>query len=126
MTNIPAPFRIGEPETRFDAAAGSLSGSDEFVDRLSRYLGSARGLILAPGTVQSPFSDSEKVRVRVGMMTDGVWVWHVAWSDYVAYHRVAPPAEFLRHIESVDFTVPDMSVDRAVEICEEIGLPMPD
>ncbi|MER5969145.1 hypothetical protein ABT112_05265 [Streptomyces sp. NPDC002055] len=126
MANVPAPFRISEPEAGFDAVVGSLSGSDEFVARLSRYLGSAQGLILAPGTGQSPFSDSEKMRVRIGMVTDGVWVWHVAWSDYVAYHRVTPPAEFLQHIESVDFTVPDISVDRALEICEEIGLPMPD
>ncbi|MER5969143.1 hypothetical protein ABT112_05255 [Streptomyces sp. NPDC002055] len=126
MVNVPAPRRIGEPESECEGVADSLAGSDEFADRLSTFLETAEPLILSPGTVPDPFSDNENMRVRIGVMTDGVWVWDLAWADYVHYHKVAPPAEFLQHIESVDFTSPEIPEDRAMEIGEAIGIPMPD
>ncbi|MFF5522722.1 hypothetical protein [Streptomyces coeruleorubidus] len=59
-------------------------------------------------------------------MTDGEWVWHLAWSDYVQYHRVSPPAEFLAYAAARNYTASEISVERAMEIVEAEGLPMPD
>ncbi|GAA5003493.1 hypothetical protein [Streptomyces siamensis] len=94
--------------------------------KLSGYLERAEPLLFSPGTLPDPFSDSEGMRVRVGVMTDGTWVWNLAWSDYVQYHRVAPPAEFIRHAESLDFVPPEISEDEAMRLAEVAGLPMPD
>lgn len=66
------------------------------------------------------------MHVRIGVMTDGTWVWHLAWSDYVQYHRISPPAEFLAHAASLNYVAPEISVERAMEIAEIVGIPMPD
>ncbi|PBC62071.1 hypothetical protein BKI49_21045 [Streptomyces sp. Tue6028] len=124
MTTVPAPYRIGEEETYIECAIGSLT--EKLAVKLAGYLESAEPLLFSPGTLPDPFSDSEGMRVRVGVMTDGTWVWNLAWSDYVQYHRVAPPAEFIRHAESLDFVPPEISEDEAMRLTEAAGLPIPD
>ncbi|CAM5726907.1 hypothetical protein SFUMM280S_05883 [Streptomyces fumanus] len=95
--------------------------------RPSRQLpGRGRADSLLPGNHADPFSDSPDMHVRVGIMTDGEWVWHLAWSDYVKYHRVSPPDDFLEHITALDYTAPDITVEHAMEIAEAEGIPMPD
>ncbi|MFI6490635.1 hypothetical protein [Streptomyces sp. NPDC050564] len=124
MTTVPAPYRIGDPETEVECTVGSLS--EEVANRLARFLETAQPLLFSPGTIPDPFSDSEGMRVRVGVMTDGMWVWDLSWADYVQYHRVSPPSEFIRHVESLNFTAPEISEDQAMQIAEAAGLPMPD
>jgi hypothetical protein len=124
MTKVPAPHRISEPETEVEGVPGSLP--EDLADRLSRFLETAQPLLFSPGTTPDPFSDSEGMRVRVGIMTDGVWVWHLSWADYVQYHKIAPPSDFLRHVESINFTAPEIPEERAMEIAESVGIPMPD
>lgn len=65
-------------------------------------------------------------RVRVGVMTDGTWVWQPAWADYVQLHRVAPPRAFLDHAASLGFTAPEASVERALDIAGAEGIPWPE
>jgi hypothetical protein len=124
MAKVPVPHRIGEPQTEADFLANTLPA--ELTDRLASFLEEAEPLIYSPGTVPDPFSESPEMHVRIGVMTDGEWVWHLAWSDYVKYHRVAPPTAFLDHIASLDYTAPDIGVERAMEIAETEGIPMPE
>ncbi|MGW6060384.1 barstar family protein [Streptomyces sp. NPDC055189] len=120
---VSAPHRLGEAETEVKGVVDSLPA--ELVDRLSAFLENAEPLLSSPGTLPDPFSDSEQMRVRIGIMTDGVWVWQLSWADYVRYHRVAPPAEFLQHIESVDFRAPEIPEGCAMQIAKAEGIPMP-
>ncbi|WP_432188865.1 hypothetical protein [Streptomyces sp. Tue6028] len=124
MTSVPAPRRIGEVTSEIECSVGALAG--DLAAKLATYMETAEPLLFSPGTLPDPFSDSEGMRVRVGVMTDGTWVWNLAWSDYVQYHRVAPPAEFIRHAESLDFAPPEISEDEAMRLAEAAGLPMPD
>jgi hypothetical protein len=124
MIRIPAPHRIGEPEIEVECTIDSLPA--ELVDRLSSFLESVEPLLFSPGTVADPFADSPDMRARIGIMTDGEWVWHLAWSDYVQYHRVSPPDAFLEYVKDRGFVAPDISMDRAMEIAEAEGIPMPD
>ncbi|MFG3075305.1 hypothetical protein [Streptomyces sp. NPDC048225] len=124
MTMIPAPHRIGEPQLEADFAPGTLD--EEMIDRLSGFLEEAEPVLFSPGTVPDPFSDSSDMHVRVGIMTDGTWVWQLAWADYVKYHRVAPPREFLDHIISRKFTAPELTIEQTLEIAEAEGLPLPE
>ncbi|MFB4272928.1 hypothetical protein [Nonomuraea sp. GTA35] len=91
---------------------------------MASFLESAEPLIISPGMIADPFSDGENMRVRVGVMTDGEWVWQLAWADYVALHRIAPPQDFLDHVKELDFTAPEIPVDRLMEIIEALGLPL--
>jgi hypothetical protein len=125
MARVPAPHRIGQPQLEIEATPGTLA--DEAVaDRLASFLEEAEPLMYSPGTIPDPFAESSDMQVRIGIMTDGEWVWHLAWSDYVQYHRVSPPSEFLAHAAARNFTASEISVERAMEIVEAEGLPMPD
>ncbi|MFE9253424.1 hypothetical protein [Streptomyces sp. NPDC007088] len=124
MPKLPVPHRVGEAQQEAEFSTDGLSG--EIIGRLSSFLEEAEPLLFSPGTMQDPFSDSVNMQVRVGIMTDGEWVWHLAWSDYVHYHHVSPPSEFLEHIAALDYTAPEIAVERAMEIIEAEGIPLPD
>ncbi|EFL34119.1 predicted protein [Streptomyces viridochromogenes DSM 40736] len=125
MARVPAPHRIGQPELEIEASVGTFV-DDVVADKLASFLEEAEPLVYSPGTVPDPFAESPDMRVRVGIMTDGEWVWHLAWSDYVHYHRVSPPDEFLAHAAAMNYTASEISVERAMEIVEAEGLPMPE
>ena len=46
-------------------------------------------------------------------MTDGRWVWSLAWSDHV------------RHAVSLRFSAPEVSVEQALEVARAEVTPMP-
>ncbi|MBT2879709.1 hypothetical protein OHB37_18415 [Streptomyces albidoflavus] len=120
MARVPAPHRIGEPQADGEFLPGTLDG--HLAGPLSRFLEEAEPVLFSPGTTPDPFSDAPGMRVRIGVMTDGTRVWQLAWSDHVAFHRVAPPRAFLEHVTSLGFTAPEISVDRALDIAEAEGL----
>ncbi|GAA5213130.1 hypothetical protein [Streptomyces thinghirensis] len=124
MPKLPVPHRIGEAQVEDDFSPGALD--EELANRLSSFLEEAEPVLFSPGTVPDPFSESSDMHVRVGIMTDGTWVWQLAWSDYVKYHRVAPPRELVEHAASLDFTAPEVSVEEALAIAEAEGLPLPE
>ncbi|TPQ22028.1 hypothetical protein [Streptomyces sporangiiformans] len=103
-----------------EAEAGALSS--EISVRLADFMGTAEDLLLAPGTRQDPLSDDPDNQVRVGIMTDGTWVWDLAWADLVAMHRVCPSDEFLEHVKGLNFRVPQVSEERIMEICAALDI----
>ncbi|MET7557685.1 hypothetical protein ABZS72_26140 [Streptomyces albidoflavus] len=121
---VSTPHLIGEPQVEGEFLPGTLD--ERLVDRLSRFLEGAEPVLFAPGTTPDPFSDSPATRVRVGVMTDGTWVWQLAWADYVQLHRVAPPRAFLAHAASLGFTAPEVSLGRALDIARAEGIPLPE
>ncbi|GHA53608.1 hypothetical protein GCM10010330_00990 [Streptomyces tendae] len=124
MARVPVPHLVGEPQLGADFAPGTLP--DEAAEALARFLEEAEPVLFAPGTLPDPFSDSAHMRVRVGIMTDGHWVWTLAWSDHVRHHRVAPPPAFVQHAVSLRFSAPEVSVERALDIARAEGIPLPD
>ncbi|MFD5648861.1 hypothetical protein [Streptomyces sp. NPDC127039] len=124
MTRVPVPHLVGEPQLEADFAPGTLS--DGLAESLAGFLEEAEPVLFSPGTLPDPFSDSARMRVRVGIMTDGRWVWALAWSDHIRQHRVAPPPAFVRHALSLRFSAPEVSVERALAIARAEGLPLPD
>ncbi|CAM5253738.1 putative protein OS=Streptomyces tendae OX=1932 GN=GUR47_17950 PE=4 SV=1 [Streptomyces tendae] len=107
-----------------DFASGTLPS--ELAEPLARFLEEAEPVLISPGTLPDPFSDSARMRTRVGVMTDGRWVWTLAWSDHVRQHRVAPPPAFVRHAVSLRFSAPEVSVERALDIARAESIPIPD
>ncbi|MFG3158616.1 hypothetical protein ACGFY8_01925 [Streptomyces sp. NPDC048232] len=124
MARIFAPHRVGEPQVEAEFLPDTLD--EELTDQLSSFLEEAEPVLFSPGTTHDPFSDSPDMHVRVGVMTDGTWVWQLAWSDYVKFHRVAPPSEFIEHANSLGFIAPEISIEQALEIAKAEGIPLPD
>jgi hypothetical protein len=118
------PHLVGEPQVEGDFFADTLPAG--LVERLSRFLEDAEPVLFAPGTAPDPFSDSPGMRVRVGLMTDGLWVWSLAWADYVRYHRVSPPSAFVHHAASLGYSVPEVGLGAVLAVARAEGIPSPD
>ncbi|WP_435221764.1 hypothetical protein [Streptomyces sp. Tue6028] len=121
MKQIPAPFKLNEPARKVSAEPDRLSL--EVSERLADYLETAEDLVLAPGTRQSPLSGNPDHRVRVGVMTDGEWVWDLAWADLVRESRISPGDDFMQHVERLEFVPPEVSEERITELCEALDIP---
>ncbi|MET9491626.1 hypothetical protein [Nocardia sp. NPDC006630] len=56
-------------------------------------------------------------------MTDGAWLWALAWEDYIEYHRAAPPIDFMNHAEQYDWVAPELSEQRLIDLERHLGMP---
>ncbi|MBY8879308.1 hypothetical protein [Actinacidiphila acidipaludis] len=123
MVSVTLPRKLADPDITTEVTPGTLPEED--VEPLFTYMESAEALIVSPGTVPDPFTGHEGWGVRIGIMTDGEWVWDLAWADYVNYHRVAPPREFIEHARSRGFEPPEIPLERLEELAVEMGIPQP-
>ncbi|MFI1919651.1 hypothetical protein [Nocardia sp. NPDC020380] len=122
MPKVHAPYRIGEHGGDFDAAPETLSTAQ--AERLLGYLQSAECLVAAPGWIEDPFApDHTRSGVRIGVMTDGEWVWPLAWHDYVNWYRAAPPSDFMDHVQAHGWVAPPLSEDRISAVMRRLGMP---
>ncbi|WP_051026733.1 hypothetical protein [Nocardia higoensis] len=119
------PYRLDEScddEEAFDAEPDTLSEGDAGL--LLAYLRSAACIVAAPGVIEDPFAPGNpNARVRVGLKTDGEWVWALAWEDYVEYHRAAPPINFVNHAKRHSWVAPEVPEQRLSEIARQFGMP---
>ncbi|MFE3795800.1 hypothetical protein KHQ06_37255 [Nocardia tengchongensis] len=123
MPRVSAPYRIDDAdgtEEGFDAAPDTLSEDD--AELLLGYLRSAECIVAAPGVIEDPFvPGNPNARVRIGLMTDGEWVWELAWEDYVEYRRVAPPIDFIDHAKRHGWVAPEVSEQVLLEMARQFG-----
>lgn len=52
--------------------------------------------------------------------TDGVWVWPAGIAYYVDQYNLWPPSEFLDHMRSNRWVVPDLSVDELKAVVDAL------
>jgi len=123
MVSLNPPRRLKDPVTLVEVTPGILPEED--VEPLSAYMETAEALIVSPGTVPDPFAGHDAWGVRIGIMTDGEWVWDLAWADHVHHHRVAPPRDFIEHARSRGFEPPEIPLERLEELAIEVGIPQP-
>src|SRR5262245_33715875 len=66
--------------------------------RLTAYLRSGTLILFTTATDTDRVDRTRGAVVPMSFRTDGVWVWSEAVTYYLSAHRVAPAAEFYRHI----------------------------
>lgn len=124
VTAVSAPRRIGSDDRHIDAQPFGISPAE--AGRLEYYFRNAAPVVLSPGMIPDPFVDDPSVVVSVGVMTDGVWVWPLAWADYVRMHGVSPPDDFLEYVRSRDYVPAVVTDERMLEIAGMFGMPEPE
>lgn len=95
-------------------------------DRRSAGLESATVLYLERGEeiVASPSWEQDLLDKQAGpicqaaILTDGEWIWPSSLADYVKTYHVELPAEFVEHMASRDWDVPELDEDALDEICD--------
>jgi hypothetical protein len=68
-------------------------------EELALYLRSGRVVLNSPGDRPDPLAPQRGPVVPTSYRTDGVWVWPEALAYYATSYGVAPPLEFLCHVE---------------------------
>ncbi len=117
MVKWPAPRKIGDSAEIVELVPEMLV--EEEADRVASFLENCEPLLMSPGLAGDALLAEGGGFVRIGEMTDGVWVWPLSWSDYVRAHHVAPPLTFLEHIRSLSYQpcgVDPNEVDRLIDL----------
>jgi hypothetical protein len=89
---------------------------------LVSYLESAPLVVRAGGFEVDPLDPGRGGVVPVGYRCDGVWVWQEASAFYLRERGVAPDEDFVTHIESVGFRVPESLSGEVVDAAAELAL----
>lgn len=118
IVHINPPKQLAAPDTHVALVPNRLAEAE--AELLAGYLESATALVLAPGLI--PDRLTGRLLFRLGVMTDGEWVWDLHWSDYVRAYRVAPPQEFRDHARHHNYTPVQLDDDRTHEIARTLGM----
>jgi hypothetical protein len=54
--------------------------------------------------------DDDKIIGPMESLTDGVYTWHNDISYYVEHYRIGLSSEFVAHVESSDWVVPEVDM----------------
>lgn len=119
VVHIGPPKRLIDPDTLVALVPHRLADAE--AELLADYLESATTLVSAAGVV--PDQLTGRLLFRLGLMTDGEWVWGLDWADYVRAYRVAPPQEFRDYARHRHYAPVALSEERTEEIARTLGMP---
>jgi len=80
-------------------------GLDE--DKIINYLKSGIVFVVSPTVTQDVISKNEKYIDALKTLTDGVWEWPLDLVYYVREYHVALDKEFINHMKSNGWTIPN-------------------
>lgn len=105
------PGAIAEPER--SAVAG--------------YLRSANCVVATTGGYWvDPITRDPRDRIPEAVMTDGVYIWSIAWATLVKRHGLGLPTEFLAHAEALEYRPPELTMEQLQQVAVEAGLDIPE
>ncbi|WP_410873378.1 hypothetical protein [Nocardia sp. A7] len=117
--HISPPKWLIDPDVRVALVPYCLPESE--AELQAGYLESATALASAPGVV--PDRLTGRLLFRLGVMTDGEWVWGLDWADYVRAYRVDLPQEFRDYAQRRNYDPVELGEDRVQEIAHTLGMP---
>ncbi|MGQ5261672.1 hypothetical protein ACTWLT_13005 [Micromonospora sp. ZYX-F-536] len=99
-------------------ARGKLA--EHLVAPVVGYLNAGSTLAAAAGHTFDELDPARPEIAPLAILTDGEWFWPSDLPYYVETYRVGVPEEFLRHAEASGWRPPQLSLQRLVEIAEEM------
>lgn len=94
--------------------------SEEKANLVAQYLSSCPVWIASPGVEFSGFNDGAEAGTG-SVCTDGAWAWQDTMAYYVRQYKIAPPVEFLHHIECMGYSPPSQVDVASLEFPEDMG-----
>ncbi|MEU4237739.1 hypothetical protein [Actinoplanes sp. NPDC026619] len=85
-----------------------------------RYLEQGMTVLVSPGWVDDLLDPQAKMICQYSTLTDGKWVWSSDLSYYLRAYHVALPDEFVAHMASRDWVVPELGEAELDAICEHL------
>lgn len=118
MPTAAPPRRLGTPgDEEFELVRDVIPA--EARPPIVGYLQRASVLMAGGGYWKDPFSGED---LPYAELTDGTYVWSAPWAFYVGRYGVGLPAEFLAHMQSLDFEPPEISDEELDRIADAEGL----
>jgi hypothetical protein len=88
----------------------------ENIERIVSYLQSGVAGVVAPRISRDFPSPRHEIIGSLALRTDGEFLWPSDLAHYVEKYRVSLPADFLRHIEMLDWQVPAVDISALTAI----------
>lgn len=108
---------VFDPSSKVPKINEELGSVDEdLAKKLSDYMDSGVLLLRTTMLQEDVLAVDDSPRVPSCIRTDGEFVWSDASSYYVRHHRVSPGQDFIAHVESLDFTLPEVSEERVTQV----------
>lgn len=103
------PHRIGStPPPIVELVPDALAEPER--TRLAAYLHCANCIVVATsGYSVDPVTRDPRDRIREALMTDGVYIWSIAWATLVERYGLGLPADFLAHVQASAYRPPDLT-----------------
>jgi hypothetical protein len=100
-------LEYGRPDGPSLRAAVRTEGPEHERD-LVLYLRSGSALFCTPSAVLDVLSSTGAVIGGLHLLTDGKWLWYSDLAHYVEHYHVALDPGFIEHVQSNDWTVPEL------------------
>jgi hypothetical protein len=115
-------FDEADPETgpRFRPDHRRLAENE--ADKIARYLHAGEPLLVTIARMDDVVDTSQYYCVPISFRTDGTWIWSDASTYYEERHRLEPDPGLLAHLQSNDYTVPQVdgvAGSRALRVMEQ-------
>ncbi|WP_212017709.1 hypothetical protein [Catenulispora pinistramenti] len=118
MPTATPPRRLGSPEdVDFELVQDVIPV--EARPSIVSYMERASVLVAGGGYWTDPYTGSD---LPYAEMTDGTYIWSAPWAFLVGRYGVQLPADFLAHMQALEFEPPEISDEELDQIGDAEGL----
>jgi hypothetical protein len=120
------PHRIGRPPTLSAELVPDAIAETER-SQVAAYLRGAHCIVATTsGYWTDPITRDPRDRIRDAVMTDGVYIWSIAWATLVERHGLGLPDDFLTHARTLGYRPPELTAEQLHLAAIEVGLGDPE
>lgn len=120
------PHRFGyAPRSTVILTPGAMTEPER--SQVAAYLRDASCVVATTsGYCVDPITRDPRDRIRDAVMTDGEYIWSLAWAALVERHGVMPPADFHNHARAQGYRPPKLTVQQLHQVALKDGLRPPE
>lgn len=120
------PRRIGfPPRTWTSLMPGTIAEPER--SQVAAYLRDADCVVATTsGYCVDPITRDPRDRIRDVVMTDGEYIWSLAWATLVERHGVRPPTDLLHHARALGFRPPKLTTQQLHQVAANDGMAPPE
>lgn len=112
-------------EAGFFRSAADISGAakpaeSSWESMAARYLEQGQIVLVSPSWVDDLLNTQVRRICQYSILTDGTWIWPSALVYYLKTYHVVLPEEFLMHMESNNWLVPELDDSELDDICNQL------
>lgn len=120
------PHRIGyAPRSSVILTPGAMAEPER--SQVAAYLRDASCVVVTTsGYCVDPITRDPRDRIRDAVMTDGEYIWSLAWATLVERHGVMPPADFRNHARALEYRPRTLTAQQLHQVALKAGLAPPE